>query len=165
MNFRIEPLTRIHSRKEFSCSDESVDQFLREKAMQDQELDLGRTSVLTNLDHDPTRIIGYHTLSITQIPQDQIPNARPKIKRGIPVILLGQLGIDSAYQGKGYGERMLSDAQSRVCDIASKVGVRAMILDARTERLASWYESFGFIRLAGSMRMVKLVETIRKEYM
>ncbi|HCA59743.1 MAG TPA: hypothetical protein DEP46_17375 [Blastocatellia bacterium] len=165
MNLRIEPLTRIHNRKAFSCSDETVDQFLRQKAMQDQELDLSRTMVLTNTAHDPTGIIGYHTLAITQIPQEQIPNDRPKIKRGIPVILLGQLGIDSEYQGMGYGERMLTDAQSRVCDIAAKVGVRAMILDARTERLASWYESHGFIRLAGSMRMVKRIETIKLEFL
>lgn len=164
MNLRIEPLTRLHNRKGFTCSDETVDQFLRQKAMQDQELDLGRTNVLVSTDRDPTRILGYHTLAITQIPQEQIPNDRPKIKRGIPVILLGQLGIHSEYQGNGYGERMLNDAQSRVCDIASKVGVRAMILDARTDRLALWYESHGFMRLDDSMRMVKLLETIRKEY-
>ncbi|MBX3297800.1 MAG: hypothetical protein KF762_19045 [Acidobacteria bacterium] len=164
MNLRIEPLTRIHNRKAFSCSDETVDQFLRQKAMQDQELDLSRTTILTDTERDPTRIVGYHTLAIIQIPQDQIPNDRPKIKRGIPAILLGQLGIDSEYQGMGYGDLMLSDAQSRVVDIAAKVGVRAMILDSRTERLAAWYESHGFMRLAGSMRMVKRIETIRQEY-
>ncbi len=165
MSLKIEPLTRFHDRKRFTCSDDEVDLFLREKVLRDQDLDLSRTSVLVNTDVEPARILGYYTLVILQVPQDQIPDDRPKIKRGIPVVLLGQLGIDIEHQGKGYGDRMLANAQNRICQISEVVGVRAMVLDARTERLVEWYASYGFVRIPGSKRMVKPIETMRSEFL
>jgi hypothetical protein len=95
----IEPLTREHNRKSFDYGDEDVTSFLREKAMQDHERDLSRTMVLIDPKESPKRIIGYHTLVMTQVKQEEIPNDRPPITRGIPVILLGQLGVDGKYQG------------------------------------------------------------------
>ncbi|SRR5258708_6366305 len=163
MNLRIEPLTRLHDRAKFTCGDETVDRFLWQKAKQDQDLDLGRTCVLIGGENEPTRILGYHSLTMLQVPQDQIPDDRPKIKRGIPVILLGQLGVDCKFQGNGYGEFLLMDAQARVLEISRIVGIRAMVLDARSKRLVDWYASYGFLQLTDTLRMVKRVETIRRE--
>lgn len=164
MSLRIEPLTRSHDRKSFRCADEAIDLFLRRKAMQDQELDLGRTSVLVNGSFDETRILGFYSIAMIYIDQEQIPNDRPKIKRKIPAVLFGQLGVDLEHQGKGYGERLLMDAQAKVLDVSALVGVRAMVLDARNERLVSWYSRYGFLRLEKSLRMIKRVETIRLEF-
>lgn len=163
MSLRIEPLNRRHDRTAFTCGDETVDQFLRQKAMQDQDLDLGRTCVLVDGGADSLKILGYHTLAIQQIPQDEIPDKRPKIKRGIPVILIGQLGVDLTCQGEGYGELLLEDAQARVLEISKIVGVRSIVLDARNERLVTWYSSHGFLRLDDSLRMAKRTEVVRRE--
>src|SRR5690348_1560420 len=92
------------------------------------------------LEADQTRIIGYHTLAMSQVRQEEIPKDKPKIKRSIPVVLLGQLGVDRAFQGGGLGELLLMDAQARVDEISRRAGIRAMMLDARNERLAKWYE-------------------------
>ena len=158
----IEPLSREHNRKTFDCGDEEVVKFLREKALQDQERDLSRTMVLVDLASSPKRIIGYHTLVMTQVRQEEIPNDRPRITRGIPVILLGQLGVDNNFQGKGFGDLLLIDVQSRVHEIAQKVGIRALMLDARTELLAEWYEKHDFVRFTKSLRMFKSIEAIRQ---
>jgi GNAT superfamily N-acetyltransferase len=123
---------------------------------------LSRTMNLVDEADDPVRIIGYHTLLMMQIRQEEIPKDRPKIKRGIPVILLGHLGVDQECQGAGYGELLLMDAQARVHEISKKIGVRAMMLDARTERLACWYETHDFIRFPGQLRMFKTIQAIRK---
>lgn len=157
----IEPLTRAHNRKAFDCGDETVNSFLREKAMQDQERDLSRTMVLIDPDDSPGKIIGYHTLLMQQVKQEEIPNDRPRITRVIPVILLGQLGIDINFQGKGLGDLLLMDAQARTDEISRKIGVRALMLDARNERLAEWYGKHDFIRFPNSLRMFKKIETIR----
>jgi GNAT superfamily N-acetyltransferase len=157
----IEPLTRDHNRKAFDCGDEEVTLFLREKAMQDQERDLSRTMVLVDLDDSPKKIIGYHTLLMQQVKQEEIPNDRPRITRGIPVILLGQLGIDNNFQGKGLGDLLLMDAQARTDEISRKIGVRALMLDARNERLAEWYGKHDFTRFPNSLRMFKKIEAIR----
>ncbi len=161
MSLLIDPLSRIHDRKSFSCSDEAVDLFLREKAMQDQLLGLGRTRVLFYSDK-PSEIAGFYTLVMCPISQDSIPNDKPKIKRPISAILLGQIGVDVKFQSKGLGNKLLFEAQATVFDIADKVGARAMVLDARTESLVSWYESHDFIKLPESMRMVKHIDAIKK---
>ena len=157
----IEPLTRAHNRKAFDCGDETVNSFLREKALQDQERDLSRTMVLIDPEDSPGKIIGYHTLLMQQVKQEEIPNDRPRITCGIPVILLGQLGIDINFQGKGLGDLLLMDAQARTDEISRKIGVRALMLDARNERLAEWYGKHDFIRFPNSLRMFKKIETIR----
>jgi GNAT superfamily N-acetyltransferase len=157
----IEPLTRAHNRKVFDSGDDEVTLFLREKAMQDHERDLSRTMVLIDPTNSPKRIIGYHTLLMRQVKQEEIPNDRPRITRGIPVILLGQLGVDINFQGKGLGDILLMDAQARTDEISRKIGVRALMLDARNERLAEWYEKHDFIRFPDNLRMFKRIEAIR----
>jgi len=53
------------------------------------------------------------------------------------------------------------DAQARVDEISSKTGVRALMLDARNERLARWYEKYDFIRFPGQFRIFKSIDHIR----
>ena len=158
----IEPLTRTHQRKLFDCGEAEVTRFLREKALQDQERDLSRTMVFVNEAVAPERIIGYHTLIMSQVRQEEIPHDKPTIKRAIPVILLGQIGIDLVFQGQGRGDLLLMDAQARVDEISTKIGIRALMLDARSERLAKWYESRDFVRFPNSLRMFKSIQSIRQ---
>jgi GNAT superfamily N-acetyltransferase len=158
----IEPLTREHNRKLFDCGEIEVTSFLREKALQDQERDLSRTMVLIDEQTSPHKIIGFHTLLMLQVRQEEIPNDRPRITRGIPVILLGQLGIALNFQEKGFGDLLLMDVQARTVEISEKIGIRALMLDARNERLAEWYEKHDFVRFPNSLRMFKSIQAIRQ---
>jgi GNAT superfamily N-acetyltransferase len=158
----IEPLSQRHNRKLFDCGEDEVNRFLREQALQDHEKDMSRTMALIDDEADTTRIIGYHTLAMRQVRQEDIPQDKPKIKRSIPVVLLGQLGVDKAFHGRGLGELMLMDAQARVDEISRRTGIRAMMLDARNERLAKWYEQHDFVRFPGQLRMFKSIAAIRK---
>ena len=108
------------------------------------------------------RIVGYHTLAMSQVRQEDILKDKPKIKRSIPVVLLGQLGVDKAFQGRGLGDLLLMDAQTRVDEISRRAGIRAIMLDARNERLAKWYEQHDFVRFPGQLRMFKSIAAIRK---
>lgn len=158
----VEPLSRSHNRKLFDCGDQEIDRFLREQALQDHEKDMSRTLVLVDETSDRDRIIGYYTLAMRQVTQEEIPGDRPRIKRGIPVVLLGQLGIDSRFQRRGLGEMLLMDAQARISEISRHTGIRAMMLDARNETLARWYEQHDFLRFPGQLRMFKSVGAIRQ---
>lgn len=155
------PLNRSHDRQGFDCGDNSVNRFLKESALQDQERDLSRTIVFVE-DRYPEKIVAYHTLLIAHVIQEDIPNDRPRIKRDIPVILLGQLGVDSALQGSGIGDLLLFDIQARISEISQFVGVRALALDARNEKLAGWYERMGFSRFPSTLRMFKSIASIRR---
>lgn len=158
----IVPLNREHDRGQFDCGEPGINKFLCEGAFQDQKLRLSRTSILVNENSDPTRILGFHTLIITTVDQDLMPGDRPRIKRKIPVILLGQLAVDKEFQGQNYGNWLLSDVEFRVKEIAELVGVRSLMLDARTDALARWYEKRDFQRFPDSFRMFKGLPSVRE---
>lgn len=157
----IEPHSKIHNRKLFDSGDPEVDRFLHEQALQDHDKDMSRTMVLVD-EADSARIIGYHTLAISHVRQEDIPGDRPRIKRRIPVILLGQIGVDKFFHGRRLGELLLMDAQARTDEVSRRTGVRAMMLDARTERLVVWYEKHDFVRFPGQLRMFKTIAAIRR---
>ena len=77
------------------------------------------------------------------------------------MILLGQLGVDAEFQGRRIGDLLLTDVQARTDEISRTIGIRALMLDARNERLAEWYGKHDFIRFPGSRRMFKSIEAIR----
>lgn len=158
----IVPLSREHDRRKFDCGDEAVNDFLRAGALQDQEKRLSRSCVLVDEAKDPKRIIGFHTLLMTVVDQEVIPGDRPRITRKIPVILLGQIGVDLEFQGRGYGDLLLTDTELRVAEVSKTVGVRCLMLDARSERLAAWYEKREFERFPESLRMFKSLQSIRR---
>ena len=158
----IVPINREHGRVQFDCGESAINRFLREGALQDQKLRLSRTSILIDEAVDSARILGFHTLIITTVDQDLIPADRPRIKRKIPIILLAHLAVDAEFQGRNYGNWLLSDVQNRVERIGDLVGVRGLMLDARTERLARWYEKHDFKRFPGSLRMFKGFPSIKE---
>ncbi|MGD9560716.1 MAG: hypothetical protein AB7F88_01200 [Pyrinomonadaceae bacterium] len=158
----IVPLSREHDRKKFDCGDETVNSFLQKGALQDQENRLSRTCVLIDETKDPKRIVGFHTLLLTVVDQEKIPGDRPKIRRKIPVVLIGQLGVDLEFQGRKNGELLLTDIEVRVAEVARTVGVRCLMLDARSERLAAWYAMRDFERFPDSLRMFKSLQAIRR---
>lgn len=155
-------LAREYDRKRFDCGDDSVTAFLRESAFHDQKLLLSRTSVLIDEHADATIIVGFHTLLVSTVDQESIPDDKPRIKRKIPVILLGQLGVDLEFQGRNFGNLLLTDVEFRVAEISKHVGIRCLALDARNERLAKWYEKRGFVRFHGSLRMFKSVQDVTR---
>ncbi|HKA18422.1 MAG TPA: GNAT family N-acetyltransferase, partial [Blastocatellia bacterium] len=69
----IEPISKYHNRMIFDCGDEKVSIFLREKALQDHDRNLSRTMVMVDEEVDPNIIIGYHTLLMVQVRQEDLP--------------------------------------------------------------------------------------------
>jgi len=134
----IEPISRAHDRKAFDLVVSEVTHLLREQVAPESQEEPGPHDGARRRGRRPRARRRYHTLVMAQVRQEEIPGDRPRIKRDIPVILLGQLGVDPGFQGKGLGETLLMDAQARVDEVSKRAGVRAMMLDARNERLARW---------------------------
>ena len=58
--------------------------------------------------------------------------------------------MDRRYQKQGYGDTLIADAFKRTKQLAEQVGIFGMVVDAKDERAAGFYEGFGFRRLAGT---------------
>ena len=62
----------------------------------------------------------------------------------VPVVLIGRLAVDKAWQGQGLGADMLRDAVLRVVAAAELVGVRAILVHAMSEHARAFYQKHGF---------------------
>jgi GNAT superfamily N-acetyltransferase len=97
----------------------------------------------------PARVLGFYTLSPASVEFSRAPAV---VTRGlgryeIPVYRLGRLGVDRSVKGRGLGGRLLLRAAERCMTAAQEVGGVALLIDAKNDRAAAWYESYGAERL------------------
>ena len=150
---QFEPLhPKKHDRRNFDCGTESLNLYLQKFANQDQKRSLSRVYVLA----DEASIIGYYSLSSHSVSRTNLPEQLNVVGYGdIPFLLLGRLDVDKCYQKQGYGDALIVDAFCRTHQLAEQVGIFGIIVDAKDERAASFYEGFGFKRLSSnSQRLV-----------
>ena len=142
---KIEPLGKKHERAAFSCGDETLDTYLKKRASQEANKKIATTFVL--LHSQTNSVIGYYTLSAASIMLADLPIATakklPKYPH-VPATLLGRLAIDSRYQGRGYGELLLTDALRRALQVTTEVSSFAVVVDAINERARFFYEQYEF---------------------
>ena len=65
----------------------------------------------------------------------------------VPVFRLGRLAVAREWQAQGLGGALLIAAGRRCIAVAEEVGGVALLIDAKSDRAAQWYEGFGAIRL------------------
>lgn len=83
--------------------------------------------------------------------RDYLPeDIKPGAYKDIPFLLLGRLVVDNRHRGKGYGDTLILHAFRTTMEAAEKVGIPGIIVDAKDEKSASFYEGFGFRHLSGT---------------
>src|SRR5438045_2457184 len=70
-------------------------------------------------------------------------HARGMPRHPIRVILLARLAIDRTLQGQGYGKALVADASIRALQAADLIGARALLVHARDDNAATFYERLG----------------------
>lgn len=137
-----------HDRSAFSCGSDELDAYLKRQAGQDQRRRVAACYVL--VDEDGGRVAGYYTLSAGSVELEALPSevsARLPRYPHVPVVLLGRLAVDGRYQGQGLGRRLLVDALLRALAVVPQVAAYAVVVDAKDEAAAQFYERYGFQRL------------------
>jgi GNAT superfamily N-acetyltransferase len=146
--WREEAIARAHNRKAFDCGEPDLNDYLVRYARQNHTSGGAKTFVAVPLD-DPTRILGYYSLSPASLAYARTPEL---LRRGlgryeVPVFRLGRLAIDRTAQGQGLGGQLLVAAGRRCLAVAAQVGGVALLIDAISERAARWYTSYGAVPL------------------
>ena len=136
-----EPLTPRHDISQFSSGVSALDAWLRGKARLNEARGGARTYVVC----DGDRAVGFYSLAASAVERRRVSS---RVGRGmpdpVPVILLGQLAVDEAYQGRRLGSDLLVDALRRALAAAGVIGARAVIVQAIDERAKVFYGRFGF---------------------
>ncbi|MGI9056565.1 MAG: GNAT family N-acetyltransferase [Pyrinomonadaceae bacterium] len=159
MKFKITPLMKTHNRNDFDCGEESLNEFLKKFARQNDKRGLGKTFVL--IEEGKTEVLGYYTLSSGSVTFDEVPENLPRYP--IPVAHIGRLAVDKKTKGQGLGELLLVDALQKISKIAEQMGIFAVEVYALNESARKFYLKYGFTELLDdTLHLYLPVKTIQK---
>ncbi len=142
------PLARHHGRAAFDCGEADLNLYLARYARQNHDSGGAKCFLATPKDAH-AQILGFYTLSPASIEFSRTPAVVRKglARYDIPVFRLGRLAVDRSVQGRGLGGALLLRAADRCMRVAKEVGGVALLVDAKSERVARWYESYGAVAL------------------
>jgi GNAT superfamily N-acetyltransferase len=147
---RFEPLDKKrHDRAAFSCEQESLDRYLKERATQEIKKRVAAVYVLTP---DGKTIAGYYTLSQYAIEAGELPAELlqqlhlPRHDK-LPATLLGRLARSKRFKGRGLGELLLMGALKRALEHSRNIASVAVVVEAIDEKAHAFYRRYGFIAI------------------
>jgi GNAT superfamily N-acetyltransferase len=136
-----EHLKAEHDLSAFDCGTPELDTWLKRRALQNEALGASRTYVVTA----ERRVVGFYALANGAVAhKDVSAKTRRNMPDPIPVMVLGRLAVDKAYQGRGLGSALLRDALLRTLGASQIAGIRAVLLHAISEDAKRFYERAGF---------------------
>lgn len=144
----IEVLDSHHDRRQFSCGDRELDDYLKRFARQHASTRISRTYVAVK----GTTILGFYSLAMAAIRKDHLPALhRTKFPSfPLPVARLARLAVDLKFQRQGIGELLLANALTRCLHLSNEIGMVGVIVDAKNETAKKFYERFEFDPLTDS---------------
>ena len=137
-----ERLSPSHDLSHFQCGESTLDDWLRRRALANEESGASRTYVLCF----ENRVVGYYALAVGAVTHSDAPGrVRRNMPDPVPVMVIGRLAIDQSMQGQSIGPALLRDAVLRTIQAAEIAGIRAILVHAISERAKRFYEKWGFI--------------------
>jgi GNAT superfamily N-acetyltransferase len=140
----VEPLGKHHDRATFSCGQPDLDDWFRLRASQDEKRNIAHVFVALDAE---LGVVGFYSLSSLSLSLESLPEAvAHKLPRydAIPAALIGRLARDERVRGRGVGELLPADAIRRILGAGRSIAVFAIVVDAKDERAADFYRTFGF---------------------
>jgi GNAT superfamily N-acetyltransferase len=137
-----EKLSSNHDLSHFQCGEPTLDDWLRRRALQNEECGASRTYALCV----GSRVIGYYALAVGAVAHADAPGrVRRNMPDQVPVMVIGRLAIDQTMHGQSLGPALLRDAVLRTVQAAEIAGIRAILVHAISDRAKRFYEKWGFI--------------------
>ena len=164
--FAVELLdAKRHDRNAFSCGSEPLDRYLRQQASQDISK---QTPIVYVFTPDGAQVAGYYTLSqfgidLASLPED-LAKRLPRYPL-VPATMLGRLAVDLSFRGKAIGETLLLDALLRALELSQRIASTGVVVDAKDEIAAAFYERYGFTRFRDfETRLFLPMKAIQESY-
>lgn len=137
-----EPISDTHLVDPFSCGTPILDEWLKRRALKNEDAGASRTFVVCQDD----QVVGYYTLATGSVGHGEVPGKmRRNMPNPIPVMVLGRLAIDQKWQGAGLGCGLLKDAVLRTLTVSRHAGVKALLVHAISDEARRFYRHNGFV--------------------
>jgi len=145
-----EAIAKSHDRASFDCGDVQMNEFLQRFARQSHEQNAAKTFCAID-NATPNRILGFYTIAPASVTHDTVPASmtRGLVRHDVAGFRLARLAIDKTVAGQGLGGQLLAAAALRCLRLAGEGGGILLIIDAKGERAADWYASYGAEPLQG----------------
>lgn len=131
-----ERLAAAHNIADFKSREPLLDEWVRRKALSNEPSGACRTYVVT----DGERVVGFYCLATGAVAHTQ---ATGKVRRNmpdpVPVVIVGRMAVDEKCERKGIGKGLIRDAVIRTLGAAEVVGVRAILIHAKSEESRKFY--------------------------
>lgn len=166
----IEPLDLAkHDRAAFSSGIAQVDNFFRRTANKLTRADNLRTFVMVGAGG---ALIGFYATNAHAIDYTELPDRFARNRPGhgtIPAAYVAMIGVDTRFQGQGYGGDLLVDCLARLAGAADALGIAVVMLDVldcgdpeKVARRLAIYTGYGFEPLpSNGLRLFLPMSTIR----
>lgn len=159
--FRSQRFAATHDVASFTCGNEALDRWLRQRAATAQAKRTSVTYVWTTAEG---RVAAYYSLAPHLIENADLPK---RLGRGdprqIPAILLARLALSSELRGTGLGGILLHDALYRAVAASQQAGGRYVVVDAIDDNARQFYEHYGFTATPRPDRLVRKVSDIEAD--
>lgn len=145
MDFITVDFDKSIDRSAFDCEvHPALNTYVAQHAGQDEKRNLSRTFMYV----EDGVLLGYYTLANASVALDELSEEQKKKKPRypMPAVLLSRLAVDKGIQGKGLGQRLMSDFFRRVYTVSKQSGVAFVVVDAKDQDAADYYQgNLGFV--------------------
>jgi len=144
--FTVEELDpKRHDRAGFECGVEPLNRYLKTLAVQHRAKGIATSFVLVD-SAQPTRILGYYSLSAATLAFERLADSDRKGLPAypIPAVRIGRLASSISARGTGIGESLLQNAVKRVLQARGTLGVCAIVVEAKDGSAEAFYRRYRF---------------------
>jgi GNAT superfamily N-acetyltransferase len=147
-DWRAEAVAKKHDRKGFDCGEPALNEFFQLHARQSHERGGAKTFVAVDAGDSKT-VHGYYSLSPASIEYARVPEivSRGLGRYDVSAYRLSRLAVSVVLHGQGLGGQLLLASGRRCLRVAEEAGGTVMMIDAKNERVADWYASYGAVAL------------------
>ncbi|HWQ28640.1 MAG TPA: GNAT family N-acetyltransferase [Dehalococcoidia bacterium] len=140
------PLTagRLEDFMGFDCGSEEWQRDLREFLVDDALSQMAGRYNKTYVFYAGPSALGFVTLSAAQVNRADIELPERAPYPVVPAVLVGRLGIDQSWQGRGYGQQIMALVRQWARELVAGCRVVALQVDVRNEGAIAFYEREGF---------------------
>ncbi len=130
-----------HDLSAFECGEPALDDWLRRRALRNQESGASRTYLVCA----GKQVAGYYALAVGAVAHADAPSrVRRNMPDPVPVMVIGRLAVHQKVQGRGIGPSLLRDAVLRTLQASEIAGIRAILVHAISEQARKFYVECGF---------------------
>jgi len=153
-------LTDAHHIAAFDCGEPSINQFLLKRALKNQFNNFGKAIVTC----EGNRVVGYYIISMAKIHHiDAIRRIKQNAPDPVPMCLMGRLGVDSDYQGRGIGDALVKDFFLRGLALSGGIGMKGFLVHALNEEAQAFWIKWGLKPSPGvALTMMITIEEVKK---